>query len=79
MPTAARDAGRETSVRRTFMVPRVHRWDMALQTNWCKHCDGEFEAHESARTAQMGYCSRECMVANATGGPAAVPGHSVGE
>lgn len=52
---------------------------MGLQTNRCKHCGGKFEAHESACTTQMGYCSRACMMANATGGVEAVPGHSVGE
>ncbi len=38
---------------------------MSLQSNKCKHCGWMFEAHDSARTAKMGYCSRDCMNADA--------------
>jgi DNA-directed RNA polymerase subunit RPC12/RpoP len=34
---------------------------MTLTTYVCKECGEEFDAHSSARTAQLGYCSRACM------------------
>lgn len=40
--------GRESSIRRDFISPAVNTWGMSLQSNVCKHCDGEFQAHESA-------------------------------
>ncbi|WP_255149804.1 hypothetical protein [Halorarius halobius] len=37
---------------------------MSLTSVTCKNCGETFEAHDSARTAEMGYCSRACMSAD---------------
>lgn len=61
------------------MYPAVYSPRVTLQTNLCKHCDGEFRAHESARTAKSGYCSGTCMVANVTDRNGRTPVHSFGD